>query len=71
MFLTKGLCSLIASVERTMRRFIHRENIKHFQSLLETEKDEIKRGIILRLLAEEEAKVSAAEHPPYPQARAL
>ena len=39
-----------------MRHFIHRENIKRFLSLLETESDGTKRDIILKLLAEEEAK---------------
>jgi transposase-like protein len=52
---------LIASVERPMRRFIHRENIKHFRSLLDTEKDETRRKTILKFPAEEEAKENDAD----------
>ncbi len=43
-----------------MRSLIHRENIKHFQSLLEATVDENKRRIILKLLAEEEGKEANA-----------
>lgn len=43
-----------------MRRFVHRENIRHFRSLLETTTDENKRRTILKLLAEEEAKEANA-----------
>jgi len=43
-----------------MRDFIHRENIRHFQSLLGTTTDENKRLIILKLLAEEEGKEATA-----------
>lgn len=46
-----------------MPHFIHRENIKHFQSLLETTTDENKRQIILKLLAEEKAKEAAIGQP--------
>lgn len=35
--------------------FIHRENIKHFEKLLETETDPVKRGALLNLLAQETA----------------
>ena len=40
-----------------MRRFIHYENIKHFKELLERTPDEAERDRILKLLAEEEAKI--------------
>jgi len=40
---------------------IARLNIQHFRELLETEKDEAKRQMILRLLAEEERKLKALE----------
>jgi hypothetical protein len=40
---------------------VARLNIEHFQRKLATEADETKRQQILRLLAEEEAKVSAIE----------
>jgi rubrerythrin len=53
-----------------MQRFIHRENIKHYRSLLETTTDENERRTILKLLAEEEAKEDAVEHPSVPAARA-
>ena len=39
-----------------MERFIHKENIRHYRHLLEQEKNEEKRNIIRKLLAEEEAK---------------
>lgn len=38
---------------------IARLNIEHFKSLLATETDETKRKMIIRLLAEEEAKLWA------------
>lgn len=38
-------------------------NIDHFQKLLESEADETKRQTILRLLAEEEAKLAALIGP--------
>ena len=40
---------------------VARLNIEHFQKKLATEADETKRRQILRLLAEEEAKLSALE----------
>ncbi len=39
-----------------MERFIHNENIRHYRKLLDQERDEEKRDIIRKLLAEEEAK---------------
>ncbi|MEA2921233.1 MAG: hypothetical protein QOF07_1196 [Bradyrhizobium sp.] len=36
-----------------MERFIHNENIRHYRKLLEKERDEEKRNIIRKLLAEE------------------
>ena len=39
-----------------MERFIRNENIRHYRKLLEEERDEEKRNIIQKLLAEEEAK---------------
>ncbi len=39
-----------------MRRFVHRENIKHFKQLLDRTTDEAQRDRIMKLLAEEEAK---------------
>lgn len=39
-----------------MERFIHNENIRLYRRLLEEEKNEDKRAIIRKLLAEEEAK---------------
>ncbi|HVX78498.1 MAG TPA: hypothetical protein VHB49_20395 [Bradyrhizobium sp.] len=38
---------------------IAKANILHFKKLLETEKDPQKRGVIERLLAEEELKLAA------------
>jgi predicted aminopeptidase len=42
-----------------MDRDIARLNIEHFRRLLERETDEERRVMLLRLLAEEEAKLSA------------
>jgi hypothetical protein len=39
-----------------MERFIHRENLKLFRQQLEATTDEARRRMLLRLLAEEEAK---------------
>jgi hypothetical protein len=44
-----------------MDRTVARLNIEHFQRLLATEKDPSRRGTLERLLAEEEAKLSAIE----------
>jgi hypothetical protein len=43
-----------------MDRTVAHLNIEHFHKLLATEADEIKRQTIMRLLAEEEAKLKAA-----------
>lgn len=43
-----------------MDESIARANLKHFKTLLETEADPSKRTILLKLLAEEEEKLSAA-----------
>ena len=39
-----------------MDRFIRRENVKHYQELLKTVKDEAQRQRLLKLLAEERQK---------------
>lgn len=39
-----------------MERFVHEENIRRYRKLLEEEKNEQKRHVIRKLLAEEEAK---------------
>ncbi|MGZ7073235.1 MAG: hypothetical protein ACXVKL_12415 [Candidatus Angelobacter sp.] len=39
-----------------MERFIHEENIRLYRRLLEKEKNEDKRAVIRKLLAEEEAR---------------
>jgi hypothetical protein len=44
-----------------MDRSVARLNIDHYRRLLATETDETKRQTILRLLAEEEAKLAAAQ----------
>jgi hypothetical protein len=46
-----------------MRRFVHRENIKHYKQLLERTTDEAERRRILKLLAEEEAQLEL-DNPP-------
>ena len=47
-----------------MDRTVARLNIEHFRKLLSQEKDEAKRQTILRLLAEEEAKLASLSNPP-------
>jgi hypothetical protein len=44
--------------ERALDRTVARLNIEHYRRLLATETDESRRQVILRLLAEEEAKVA-------------
>jgi hypothetical protein len=46
--------------KRTVDRFVRRENIKHYQELLNTIKDEAERQRILKLLAEEQQKQKEA-----------
>jgi hypothetical protein len=47
--------------ERAMDRSVARINIEHFRRLLAKETDEARRQILLRLLAEEEAKIAEAK----------
>jgi hypothetical protein len=47
-----------------MNRIVTRLNIEHFRKLLAEPMDEAKRQTILRLLAEEEAKLAALTDPP-------
>jgi len=47
-----------------MDRMIARLNIAHYKVKMVTEQDEAKRKILLRLLAEEQAKLAALEDPP-------
>jgi hypothetical protein len=39
-----------------MDKFIHRENLAHFKKLIAEAKDDIRREMLMKLLAEEEAK---------------
>lgn len=52
-----------------MERTVARLNIEHFRRLLAEETDESKRQRLLRLLAEEEAKLAASK-PNEPRRRA-
>ncbi len=47
-----------------MDRTVARLNIEHYHKLLAQETDEGKRQMILRLLAEEEAKLNSLTDPP-------
>ena len=47
-----------------MNRSIARLNIEHYRKKLAEEGDETKRQTLLRLLAEEEAKLTAQDGPP-------
>ncbi len=49
---------------RGMDRFIAHANIAHLREKLASEQDETKRQMLLRLLAEEEAKLAALDHSP-------
>jgi len=42
---------------------IFRLNVEHFRKMLATEQEQMKREMLLRLLAEEEAKLSALDDP--------
>jgi hypothetical protein len=53
-----------------MDRDIARLNIEHFRKLLERETDESRRAMLLRLLAEEEAKMNVLSRGPREQSRA-
>lgn len=46
-----------------MDRTVARLNIEHYKRLLEGETDESRRQLLLRLLAEEEAKISSLKPP--------
>jgi hypothetical protein len=46
-----------------MDRTVARLNIEHYRRLLETETDETKRLMIVRLLAEEDAKLDRISRP--------
>ena len=47
-----------------MDRFVARQNIEHYRRQLACEEDETKRQMLLRLLADEEAKLAALGEPP-------
>ena len=47
-----------------MDRTVAHLNIEHYRKLLAQEMDETRRQTILRLLAEEEAKVASLNNPP-------
>ena len=53
-----------------MDKTVARLNVEHYRKLLATEQDEARRRTILRLLAEEEAKVAALLDPPGSRKRA-
>jgi hypothetical protein len=46
-----------------MERTVARLNIEHYRKLLANETDETRRQILVRLLAEEEAKLASIENP--------
>jgi len=48
---------------------VARLNIEYFRKLLAQEADETKRQMLLRLLAEERAKLKGLDHPPSGQKR--
>jgi hypothetical protein len=54
------LVFLAANAEALMDRFVARQNIEHYRDMLAKEPDEQRRAMIARLLAEEEARLAAA-----------
>ncbi len=50
--------------ELAMDKTVVRLNIEHFRTLLVNEADAARRGVLSRLLAEEEAKLAALEGSP-------
>jgi hypothetical protein len=52
-----------------MDRTVARLNVEYFRKKLATERDEAKRQTMLRLVAEEEAKLAAPTVPPKQQKR--
>jgi hypothetical protein len=56
-----GVCGGCLTGEAEMEKFVHRENIKLYRKLLAETTDAQKRQMILKLLADEEAK---DERPP-------
>jgi len=54
-----------------MDRTIARLNIEHCRKKLATEQDETKRQTLMRLLAEEQAKLAALNDPPEKNGAAL
>lgn len=46
------------------RRYVAELNIEHYRRKLATEQDEAKRRLIVRLLAEEVARLTALDDPP-------
>jgi hypothetical protein len=49
-------------MESAMDKTVARLNVEHFRRLITKETDETKRQTLLRLLAEEEAKLAALEN---------
>ena len=45
-----------------MDRFVARQNIKHYEDALGKETDESKRSLLLRLIAEKEERLAAANN---------
>jgi hypothetical protein len=46
-----------------VEHFVERLNIEHFERLLKSETDPVKRAMLLKLLTEEEAKQAACGKP--------
>jgi hypothetical protein len=59
--LAQGNPKTAVSWDQVMERFVHRQNIEHFQELLKTTADTARREKIMKLLAEEKAALKKAE----------
>jgi hypothetical protein len=66
-FFPSGVCCTVTYATLTggrMNRTVARLNIEHYRKLLTEPMDETRRQTILRLLAEEEAKLATLSDPP-------
>lgn len=57
-FTSPPLVTALPIGEAVMERFIHRQNIEHYERLLQTVTDETERKRILKLLEEEKQKTN-------------
>lgn len=54
-----------STIDVALERFAARENVARFKRMLEGEQDRAKRAVLLRLLADEEERLSRLDKPPH------